>query len=65
MYCETLSAFTVPGSQKLVNRNSTSPTMTATKLVYLQIKPECAKHVKFTELGEFKENEKKRSMPYL
>lgn len=37
MYCETFAAFTVPGSDKLVNKKSITPIITATKLVYLQI----------------------------
>lgn len=32
----TLSALTVPGSEKLVNRKRTTPTATPKKLVYLQ-----------------------------
>lgn len=38
MYCETFAAFTVPGSDKLVIKKSMTPIITATKLVYLQIK---------------------------
>jgi hypothetical protein len=41
MYRETFSAFTVPGSEKHVNKKSMTPTITARKLVYLQNQIRC------------------------